>query len=281
MRSPRENLQSDSALFGQPKVAVDPEDQRKKVIRIWIILLAIAAVFLACPQAAGGKERSREQIGVKERLAAERRLWELGYWAGPIDGKFDVASRHALVAFQKVERRPRTGVLTWGELRALENASRPLTRQTEFVHVEIDLTRQVLFLIDEGGTVTRILPISSGNGELYRDRGQLHRAHTPTGSFKVLRKINGWRVSTLGLLYYPSYIVNGIAIHGSLSIPPYPDSHGCIRVPIYAAKELSGMLPVGTEVIVYRSEDDAAEKLAIRNQDSNKQGNSKSPGSER
>jgi hypothetical protein len=26
-----------------------------------------------------------------------------------------------------------------------------------------------------------------------------------------LRKINGWRLSSLGLLYYPSYIYNGMA----------------------------------------------------------------------
>lgn len=262
MRAPLENLQSDAAIFKQPKLAVDPEGQTKNVIRIWIILLATAAAFLACPQAVGGKEFSRQDIGVKERLKAERRLWELGYWAGPIDGKFDSASRHALVAFQKVERRPRTGVLTREELKALEKATRPSPQQSEFAHVEIDLTRQVLLVIDDSGSVALILSVSSGNGELYADHGQRHRALTPTGTFKVLRKINGWRLSSLGLLYYPSYIVNGIAIHGSLSIPAYPASHGCIRVPMYAAKELSGMLPVGTEVIVYRSEDDPAESLA-------------------
>jgi len=55
------------------------------------------------------------------------------------------------------------------------------------------------------------------------------------------------------LLYYPSYILNGIAVHGSPSVPTYPASHGCIRVPMYAAKELSGLMPVGIEVIVYAS----------------------------
>ena len=75
----------------------------------------------------------------------------------------------------------------------------------------------------------------------------------PRGQFKVLRKIAGWRRSTLGLLYYPNYIHNGIAIHGSLAMLVYPDSHGCIRIPMYASKELSEMTPVGTEVIVYET----------------------------
>jgi len=83
------------------------------------------------------------------------------------------------------------------------------------------------------------------------DHGQVHRARTPTGTFKVQRKIKGWRLSSLGPLYYPSYIVNGIAVHGSLSIPTRPASHGCIRVPMYAAKELSALMPVGMEVVIY------------------------------
>ena len=124
-----------------------------------------------------------------------------------------------------------------------------------YAHVEIDLSRQVLFVIDETGMVMRILPVSTGNGELYMDHGQVHRARTPTGTFKVLRKIKGWRVSSLGLLYYPSYIFNGIAVHGSPSIPTRPASHGCIRVPMFAAKELSSLLPVGMEVVIY---DDSA-----------------------
>jgi lipoprotein-anchoring transpeptidase ErfK/SrfK len=123
----------------------------------------------------------------------------------------------------------------------------------QYAHVEIDLSRQVLFVVDETGMVMRVLPVSTGNGELYMDHGEVHRARTPTGTFKVLRKLKGWRLSTLGLLYYPNYIHNGIAIHGSPSIPTRPASHGCIRIPMFAAKELSSLLPVGTEVEVYRS----------------------------
>ena len=201
----------------------------------------------------------RQELGVEERLEAEKRLWELGYWAGPADGRFDSASRHALVAFQKVERRPRTGNLTRDELNALRNALRPMPRHGRYAHIEIDLSRQVLFLIDETGSVMRILPVSTGNGQLYMDHGQVHRARTPTGTFKVLRKINGWRLSSLGLLYYPSYIVNGIAVHGSFSIPTHPASHGCIRIPMFAAKEISALMPVGMEVVVYQQEQSTVE----------------------
>jgi lipoprotein-anchoring transpeptidase ErfK/SrfK len=124
-------------------------------------------------------------------------------------------------------------------------------RDTRYAHVEIDLERQVLFVVDESGGVLRVLPVSSGNGKLYVDRGRVQRAVTPTGTFKVQRKIKGWRRSSLGLLYYPSYILNGIAVHGSPSVPARPASHGCIRVPMFAAKELSALMPIGIEVVVY------------------------------
>jgi hypothetical protein len=217
-------------------------------------LLLFSMVFGTGPLTFARIDKSRRQeIGIEERRQAEQRLWDLGYWAGPIDEKFDSDSRHALVAFQKVEGRPRTGNLTRTELEALQKASHPQPRYGGYAHIEIDLTRQVLFVIDESGSVSRILPVSSGNEARYVDHGQVHRAHTPRGHFRVLRKINGWRVSSLGPMYYPSYIVNGVAIHGSPSVPAQPASHGCIRVPMFAAKELSGLMPVGIEVIVYDS----------------------------
>jgi len=204
-------------------------------ISIVILLLLVAGGFLET-MARKATRSSPRGLTKQERIEAEQRLWQFGYWAGPIDGQFDSASRHALIAFQKVEQRDRTGKLTRDELNALRNARRPVPRFGTQPHVEIDLQRQVLFLIDETGLVVRILPVSTGNGQMYMDRGKWHRAVTPVGRFKVLRKINGWRLSSLGLLYYPSYIHNGIAIHGSPLVPSYVASHGCIRVPMFAAK---------------------------------------------
>jgi hypothetical protein len=230
------------------------ESQAFSFLRIWSVVLLLSVVFAnSLDVLARSPKRLRQVIGINERLWAEQRLWELGYWAGPIDSKFDSASRHALVAFQKVEGRARTGNLTMSELRALLTASRPRPRFEGYGHIEIDLTRQVLFVIDENSTIIRILPVSTGNEGRYVDHGEVHRAHTPRGTFKVVRKINGWRLSSLGLLYYPSYILNGVAVHGSLSVPNYAASHGCIRVPMFAAKELSGLMPIGIEVSVYGS----------------------------
>ena len=182
---------------------------------------------------------------------AQQRLAELGYWIGSADGKWGEASRHGLIAFQKVEHRTRTGRLSAEDVRALRNASRPEPRERSGAHVEVDLTRQVLMMVSDDGKVSRILPVSTGNGKQFDLEGETVTAITPTGRFRVYRKLTGWRVSPLGELYYPNYIIGGIAIHGNKAVPAVPASHGCIRIPMYAAVEFSTLTPVGTPVIVY------------------------------
>jgi peptidoglycan hydrolase-like protein with peptidoglycan-binding domain len=214
--------------------------------------LALFLLFLLTPfDKASAQRLSHPHIKSPEIIEAEQRLADLGYWTGPVDGVFDAASKHALIAFQKMEGHKRTGVLTTADLEALRSASRPAPRDNSYAHIEVDLKRQVLLVVDAEGIVTRVLPVCTGNEQFYLEDGRRNRAHTPRGRFTVTRKINGWRRSKLGLLYYPSYIINGIAIHGSQSIMTYPASHGCIRIPMFAAKELSEMAPVGTVVVVY------------------------------
>jgi N-acetylmuramoyl-L-alanine amidase len=184
---------------------------------------------------------------------ARRRLSELGFWVKTEGDGDEVSLRHALIAFQKIEGRSKTGVLTEGELRALRAARIAVPRETGFAHIEIDLCRQVLFLVELDGVPLRILPVSTGSGECFTEGGRTRRAVTPLGRFVITHKIKGWRKSPLGLLYYPNYIYGGVAIHGNPSVPAVPASHGCIRIPMFAAEEFSNLTPVGMAVIIYDS----------------------------
>jgi lipoprotein-anchoring transpeptidase ErfK/SrfK len=211
-------------------------------------------------------KKSKQQaqtLSASEVSEARELLDQLGYWVNLEASGNGVSLRHALIAFQKIEDRERTGVLTIEELEALRAAQRPQALETGYPHIEIDLHRQVLFVIDVAGVPLRILPISSGSGEFFTEGGVTRRAVTPTGRFKVYRKIEGWRKSPLGLLYYPNYINGGIAIHGNPSVPAHPASHGCIRIPMFASRKFSEIATIGMVVIVYDSdplaEADAAE----------------------
>ena len=189
--------------------------------------------------------------GRVETTEAEQLLADLGYWFTKVDGIRDDSTRQAIIAFQKVEGLKRTGVLTRSLLEAMRTATRPTARFTGAAHVEIDLERQVLFLVDDAGQVTRTLAISSGSGKKYFDQGKWQTAFTPKGEFKITRQIKGVRKASLGSLYYPSYFYEGWAIHGANSVPAYPASHGCARVPRFADKQLANMLSVGMPVYVY------------------------------
>ena len=218
------------------------------------ILLATLVLFCsAVPALALGTVTTKPATNAGSMLEIERRLSSLGYWITKADGRRDASTQHAIMAFQKVEGRKRTGTMSSADLAALRTAQTPTAKYPEdkTAHIEVDLTRQVLFFVNDTGTVTRILPISSGNEKKFKDRGEWKVAHTPRGLFPVGAKINGIRESSLGLLYYPSYFVGGLAIHGSNSIPPYPASHGCVRVPRFADQALFKMIKMQMKVYLY------------------------------
>ena len=172
---------------------------------------------------------------------ADARLAELGYGAG----------RNAVIAFQKYEGREVTGKLNREELEAIGNASAPKAKDPGYKHVEVDLDRQVLLSIDDEGVVKKVLPVSTGSNKQYNEKGMSGMAYTPRGRFKVYAKIAGWRKSPLGMLYYPNYFSDGLAIHGNSSVPDSPESHGCIRIPNSAAIDMYKQMPIGTIVLIY------------------------------
>ena len=192
----------------------------------------------------------QKRVSVAQIKEAERRLTELGYWVGPIDGRLDEGTRAALIAFQKWEGREITGKLTVAELEAIRNATGPKARDAGYEHVEVDVDRQVLMLVKDDDSV-KVLPVSTGSGKEFLDDGQMSVAYTPRGRFVVYDKTYGWEDGQFGSVYYANYISGGVAIHGYLSVPNQPASHGCIRIPMFAAQEVSKLLPVGTIVLVY------------------------------
>ena len=199
----------------------------------------------APPPGLGQGARGPEVQALEEKLAA------LHYDVGKVDGVFDANTYHAVMAFQKVQGLRRTGRATPDVLSSVQTAGPPgaLLPAGGANRVEVDLKRQVLFVY-KGGGLYRILSISSGNGKRYCVDGQCATAVTPGGSFRVTRRISGWRTSRLGRLYNPLYFNGGIAIHGSTSVPAYPASHGCVRITMSAASWFPGAVPNGTPVYV-------------------------------
>jgi hypothetical protein len=185
--------------------------------------------------------------------ALQRRLHELGYQVQEADGQFGSETLHSVVAFQKVNRLGRDGVVGPITRKALEDPRVPKPRSTRSgFHVEADLTHQVVYMVRDG-RIEQILDASSASGQNYTVDGDVRLAVTPRGSFRIQRKIDGWRQSKLGLLYRPAYFTGGYALHGAYSVPPFPASHGCIRITTTAMDRWYNRLPVGTPMLVYGS----------------------------
>ncbi|MGQ0762632.1 MAG: L,D-transpeptidase family protein [Acidobacteriota bacterium] len=213
------------------------------------LLLTICMTAVLAP-AISFAQRTNARVTRAEIRNAEQHLSDAGFWTGPIDGVFDADSRSALIAFQKWHGRDVNGQLTIDELDVIRTSSRPGARELGYEHVEVDLDRQVLMLVADNGSV-RVLPTSTGNGKTFMDDGQQSISYTPRGRFLVYDKSVGWETGPLGSVFYPNYISGGVAIHGSRNVPNQPASHGCIRIPMFAAREVSRVLKRGTIVLVY------------------------------
>jgi lipoprotein-anchoring transpeptidase ErfK/SrfK len=185
-------------------------------------------------------------------LELEQHLAHLRYDVGAVDGTVDEVTKSAMMAFQKVHGMERTGEVTQdliNKVLATNGTPPALVPGGGANRVEVDLARQVLFLY-EGDALSRILPVSSGNGERFCSGGYCRNAVTPTGDFAVYRQVAGWDRGPLGDLYNPQYFNGGVAIHGAKSVPAEPASHGCVRIPMSAAEWFPGHVSLGTPVFV-------------------------------
>lgn len=167
------------------------------------------------------------------------------------DGVYGEGTLQAVLGYEKLMGLERDGIVDPEQMEAMLLA-RPPTPPREGLsdYLDIDITRQIMFEV-HGGVVVNTFAISSGNGATYKSFGRTAIAHTPRGEFIVERKIPEWRTSHLGQLYFPMYFIGGYAVHGSPSVPAYPASHGCVRVPLSEAQGLYDRNPIGTPVFVH------------------------------
>ena len=171
-------------------------------------------------------------------LALERRLHRLHYALRHVNKFYGVDTYEAVLAFQKVHRMTRTGHVGSTVWNRLGTAGIPRARHPRGSHIEVDKTRQVLFEVRRGHVV-RVMHVSTGA-----------TGNTPIGRWHVYWKQAG--LNSHGM-YYSLYWLRGFAIHGYVSVPPWPASHGCVRIPMWLAPGLYSRWGIGTTVYVYYS----------------------------
>lgn len=187
----------------------------------------------------------------------QRRLAEAPFDPGPADGAYGTKTVEAVWALEKLAGVPVDG--NWGPLdehalaRLEDGGIGAPKRGHDKRWVEFDLSQQVMKVYDPGETRPVLVSHgSSGSGIPWENEEHSGSSVTPPGDFVISRRIDGWRESSLdiGRLYNPLYFNGGIAFHGATSVPLYPASHGCVRLPMHIAEYLPDELPNGTPVHV-------------------------------
>ena len=174
----------------------------------------------------------------------QQRLEQLGYYPGKIDGVFGMNTEEAVWAFQEVQGLHASGMITWPVEKALvyPKAPKALVPRGGSTRVEISLGRRVLYVY-HSNRIILISHISSGGGYYYCSNNGCAYAHTPTGNFRTLWRVNGWHTSPLGQMYNPVFFYSGYAVHGDTYVPLNPVSHGCVRIPMDVASIYPGLVP--------------------------------------
>jgi lipoprotein-anchoring transpeptidase ErfK/SrfK len=106
--------------------------------------------------------------------------------------------------------------------------------------IDVNLSTQSLTLW-RGGHVVLVTHVSSG------------KPSTPTvqGRFTIYSKQSGWVHTSNGNVYSPLWFHGNYGVHGFGSVPSYPASHGCVRVPVGTMNAVYANAYVGMPVWVH------------------------------
>jgi len=216
----------------------------------------------AIPPSAGG-DSGVAVVRLQAELAAR------GLYRGPIDGVYGRATEYGVMAFHKALGLERTWDWREGDtdlLAAFEPTGYPI-RPDEPDRIEVDIGRQVMFVILDG-EVAAIVPVSTGGGYTYYSKRARRNvgANTPKGDFEMLRSSRGWSCDPLygWCIYKPWNFTRFYAIHGYASVPAYPASHGCVRIPTWESDALESSFSIGMPVHVWDVMPVISEPVVIR-----------------
>jgi N-acetylmuramoyl-L-alanine amidase len=173
--------------------------------------------------------------------AVNQRLFNLRFLPGPGSSEYTTATLDAVIAFQKWAGITRDGTVGPQTQNALAQAVAPTPLlQRAGRRVEVSISKQLALEVS-GGKVLWVLPVSTA----------MPGYVTPLGRYRVYSKsVESWSNLYKEWLPYASYYAGGRALHGLASVPPFPASHGCIRVPLEFAPLLYKFDTVGTEIDV-------------------------------
>ena len=205
----------------------------------------------------------------------QQRLKDLHFDPGRIDGIFGGDTRMAVWAFQALVMKMTRDVIVdfvtpviWDAMRG-DVTITPRRQPGTPNHVEIYLPEQVMTVF-KGTELLLVTHISSGSNEVWCEEvtidpgeegnefgkepiktGLCGESVTPGGIYYFYNRKYGLRESKLGTMWNPVYFNYGIAVHGAMTVPKEPASHGCVRIPIFISEYFPAMVRYNDRVYVW------------------------------
>jgi hypothetical protein len=167
-----------------------------------------------------------------------RSLQEHGFHTATKGARATMGTRLAIKAFRKTNGMGRSDNYRPSVFRKLLAGGGEFEpRYKEGKHVEVDISRQVMSLI-EGDEPVHTFHVSTG------------APATPTirGHYRFYRKDAGYNAKRM---YFSAYFIRGYATHGYSSVPNYNASHGCVRNPIPFSRFIYNWIDIGDDIYVY------------------------------
>lgn len=216
-----------------------------------VAMLTLTAGLLLAPLQASAAPATPAMVGEAQTI-----LTKLKIPTGPIDKDFGGQTARGLCTFRLIAglkpSRNNVDASLLAKMRKYQDTYGSLaktpapTLKGSSTYVLVDKTCQILLYV-EGGTYVRAIAASTGKA-----------GHTTPDStkYRLNNTEKGWKCSgdypdnketgtcnkqssgefgtstSRGNMYNRRHIVGGYFVHGSMSVPTYPASHGCIRIPV-------------------------------------------------
>ena len=205
----------------------------------------------------------------------QQRLKDLKFDPGPVDGVYGGNTMMAVWAFQTLvvgmSRDTVVDFVTpvlWDSMRGDVQIT-PRRQPGSPNHAEVYLPEQVMTVF-KGTELMLVTHVSSGTGvtwceEVTIDPGEegnekgtepikegwCGESVTPGGIYYFYNRRVGLRESKLGTMWNPVYFNYGIAVHGAMTVPKEPASHGCVRIPIFISEYFPSLVQYNDRVYVF------------------------------
>jgi hypothetical protein len=210
-----------------------------------LIAVAVMAIALIVPASVSAAPATSAQVREAQTL-----LTKLKIPAGPVDGMYGGQTGRGLCTFRLISglsvTRSNVDSALLAKLRGYAKTYASLqaipapTRAGENTYLLVHEACQIMLYV-ENGKYVRAIPVSTG----MKGHG------TPNDTYRLDNTQLGWSCSTIwpggcrtqttgkyrnyssyGNMYNKRQFKGDYLVHGSTSVPTYPASHGCVRVPI-------------------------------------------------